>query len=48
MKNEHKRGWTDATKDEMKSLHGNYNFKFVKLPKEKVPLKNKWVYDNSQ
>ena len=30
--------------DKMKSLHENHSFGFVKLPKGKKALKNRWVY----
>ena len=30
--------------EEMDSLHKNYTYELVKLPKNKKDLKNKWVY----
>lgn len=30
--------------DDMKSLHENYTYDFLKLPKDKRTLKNKWVF----
>ena len=44
IEDEHKNEWNDAMKDEMESLHANHTFEFVKLPKGKTELKNKWVY----
>ena len=44
IEDEPKLEWIDAMKDEMKSLHENHTFELVTLPKEKIALKNKWVY----
>ena len=41
---ENKMKWVDAMQDKMKSLHENHSFEFVKLPKGKRALKNRWVY----
>ena len=41
---ENKMKWVDAMQDKMKSLHENHSFEFVKLPKGKKALKNRWVY----
>ena len=44
MGNENKIKWVNAMQDEMKSLHENISYEFIKLPNEKRALKNKWVY----
>ena len=44
MGNENKIKWVNAMQDEMKSLHENNSFEFVKLPKGKRALKNRWIY----
>ena len=44
MGDENKIKWVDAMQDEMKSLHENISYEFIKLPNEKRALKNKWVY----
>ena len=41
---EHKEKWLSAMQDEMDSLHENYNYHLVELPKGKRALRNKWVY----
>ena len=44
MESEEKQKWLDAKKDEIKSLHYNYTFDLVKLPKGMRALNNKWIY----
>ena len=44
MANEHKEKWQSAMQDEMDSLHENYTYDLVELPKGKRALRNKWVY----
>ena len=41
---EHKEKWLSAMQDEMDSLHENYTYDLVELPKGKRALRNKWVY----
>ena len=42
---EHKEKWLSAIQDEMQdSLHENYTYDLIELPKGKRALKNKWVY----
>ena len=41
---EHKEKWLSAMQDEMESLHENYTYDLVELPKGKRALRNKWVY----
>ena len=40
----HKEKWLSAMQDEMDSLHENYTYDLVELPKGKRALRNKWVY----
>ena len=40
----HKGKWLRAMQDEMDSLHENYTYDLVELPKGKRALRNKWVY----
>ena len=40
----HKEKWLSAMQDEIDSLHENYTYDLVELPKGKKALKNKWVY----
>lgn len=44
MEDVNKNQWVDAMEDELKSLHDNYTFELVTLPKGKRALKNRWVY----
>ena len=37
------RKWLSAMQDEMDSLHENYTYDLVELPKGKRALRNKWV-----
>ena len=37
---EHKEKWLSAMQDEMDSLHENYTYDFVELPKDKRALRN--------
>jgi hypothetical protein len=48
MKYENKKEWNKAIQEEMDSLHKNYAYELVKLPKGKKVRKNKWVYKNKQ
>ena len=41
---EHKEKWLSTMQDEMDSLHENYTYDLVELPKGKRALRNKWVY----
>ena len=41
---EHREQWLNAMQDEMDSLHENYTYDLVELPKGKRALRNKWVY----
>ena len=41
---EHKEKWLSVMQDEMDSLHKNYTYGLVELPKGKRALRNKWVY----
>ena len=36
--------WLNAMQEEMESLHANYTYDLVELPKGKRALRNKWVY----
>ena len=40
----HRERWLSAMQDEMDSLHENYTYDLVELPKGKRALRNKWVY----
>ena len=40
----HKDKWLSAMQDEMNSLHENYTYNLVELPKGNRALRNKWVY----
>lgn len=44
MTHERKRKCLRAMQNDMKSLHENYTYDFLKLPKDKRTLKNKWVF----
>ena len=44
MKSEEKEKWFDVMKDEIKYFHDNHTFDLVKLPKDRKPLKNRWVF----
>ena len=41
---EHEEKWLSAMQDEMDSLHDNYTYDLVELPKGKRALVNKWIY----
>ena len=41
---EHKEKWLSAMQNEMDSLHENYTYDPVELPKGNKELKKKWVY----
>ena len=41
---EKKMEWLKAMQEELKSLHENHTYDFVKLPQGKKALKTKWVY----
>ena len=44
MANKHKEKWLSAAQDKMNSLHENYTYDMVELPKGKKALRNNWVY----
>ena len=44
MTNEQKEKWLVAMQDKMGSLHENYTYDLVELPKGKRALRNKWVF----
>ena len=45
MADKHKEKWQNAMQDEMDSLHANYTYDLVELPKGKRALRNKhWVF----
>lgn len=44
MEDEHKNQWIEAMQDEMKSLHENHTYEWVKFSKGMRALKNKWVF----
>ena len=44
MVHEHKEKWLSAMQDEMDSMHENYTYDLVELPKGKREPRNKWVY----
>ena len=44
MADEQKERWMSALQDEMDSLHENYTYDLVELPKGNRALRNKWVY----
>ena len=39
---EHKEKWLSAMQEEIESLHGNYTYDLVELPKGKRASRNKW------
>ena len=41
---EHREKWLSTMQDEMESLHENYTYDLVELPKGKRALRNEWVY----
>ncbi|WMV15201.1 hypothetical protein MTR67_008586 [Solanum verrucosum] len=44
MESEEKEMWIDVMEDEMKSLHDNYTFDLVILPKDRKTLKSMWIF----
>lgn len=40
-----KKKWLNAMHEEINSLHENYTYQLVVLPKGRNALKNKWVYN---
>ena len=44
MEDEQKEKWQNAMQDEIDSLHENYSYDLVELPKGKRALRNKLVY----
>ena len=44
MDDDHKEKWLGAMQDEIDSLHENFTYDFVELPKGKRALRNKWVF----
>jgi hypothetical protein len=44
MLHDQKNEWQKAMQEEMKSLHENYTYDLVELPKGKRVLKNKWMF----
>lgn len=44
IEDDHRGKWIEAIQDKIRSLHENYTFKLVKLPKARKALKNKSVF----